>query len=74
MLKKNYKAFCGKKIIVCSKGLKGAPSNKQTKKLAKQFFFSSIRKNAFYTDSKLFKQKYAGKKKKKNNDCKVFKL
>ena len=66
--KKKLKTFCGKKVLVCSKCLKGAPSNTLKLFSTKCFFycFSLFIKNAFGTNSGLFSQKYARNKKEIN--------
>ena len=66
-----------KKVIVCSKGLKGAPSNTLKKILFMQNvfnFFSTFIKMHFIPTQNLFLQKYVGNKKKEIIDRKVFKL
>ena len=68
MWKKKLKEQFAEKVIVCLKGLKGAPSKTQKKKSSKCFkFFSSIfMKNAFAINSRFFAQKYARNKKERN--------
>ena len=59
--------FCGKKVIVCLKGVKGAPLKSLKLFFPAKFFLSfNIHKNAFHTNSKLFSQPYGGNKKERN--------
>ena len=51
-----------KKVLVCLKGLKGAPSNTLGLFFGKKFFFNTHEKYMFYS-FKIFSQKYAWNKK-----------
>ena len=70
-LKKN---ILRKKVLVCLKGLKGAPLN--TKNFHKMFliFFFNIYEKCIWYQFKILFQTYARNKKKENFDRKVFKL
>ena len=62
------------KSFTVFEGLKGGPfEHTKTFFSAKYFkkFSSTFIKNVFYTNSKLFSQKYAGNKKERNIDPKV---
>ena len=58
----------GKKVIVCSKGLRKAPLNTLKLFFRKMFLilFFNIHKNAFDTNSRYVSQKYARNKKERN--------
>ena len=60
-VEKKIKTILLKKVLVCSKDLKGAPSNALKLFSAKcfKFFFSTFIKNAFSTISIFFPRKYA---------------
>ena len=75
-VEKKIKNILRKKVLVCSKDLKGAPLNTLKLFSAKclKKIFSTFIKNAFDTNSIFFSQKYAGNKIKRNFDRKVFKL
>ena len=71
MLKKNKTNILGEKVIVCSKGLKGAPPN--TLKLfffflknIFNFFLVNIHKKCILYQFKTFFTKYSGNKKERN--------
>ena len=77
MFKIKFKTFCGKKIIVCFNGLKGAPLNAlklfPTKCFFFVFFVNYYEKSIWYKIHVFVPQKYSFNKK-KIVDHKVFKL